>query len=93
MTDLQLKNFIETYSIADTFIRTFNTLLDKNIPEDLDIPDKNISIDIQNLTSASQHEETVFLKSPINRYTNEIGYYGLVFTLNGEIIDEYFVIY
>jgi len=88
-----MNGFIKNFHIANTFISAFNALLDKNTPEDLDIPDKNISIDIQNLVLVSQTADTISFKSLIYWGSDEIGYYQLVFTLNGQIIDEYFVIY
>jgi hypothetical protein len=88
-----MNDFIKTFHLEKTFISSFNSLLDKNTAEDLDIPDKNISIDTQNLTLVSQAADTISFKSLIYWGSNEIGYYQLVFTLNGQIIDEYFVIY
>lgn len=93
MADFQIKDFIENYSISDTFIKFFSSFLDQNTNEDLDITDKNVSIDIENLEFELLDSYHIAFKSQIDQDGNKIGYYRLVFALDGTLIDDFFVIY
>ncbi len=93
MTTIQIKNFIENYSVTDTFLKSFSSLLDQNTNEDLDITDKNVSIDVENLAFELLDSYHIAFKSQIDQDGNKIGYYRLVFALDGTLIDDFFVIY
>lgn len=93
MNDLQIKKFIENYSVSDTFIKSFSSILDQNTCADLDISHKNISIETENLDFELLDRDTIAFKSQIDQDGNKIGYYKLVFTMNGALIDDFFVIY
>lgn len=93
MNDPQIKNFIENYNVSETYIKSFNSLLDQNTCADLDISNKNISIETENLDFELLDGDAIAFKSQIDQDGNKIGYYRLVFALNGALIDEFFVIY
>jgi|GEM_PF-2033514 len=93
MNDPQIKNFIENYNVSGTFIKSFSSLLDQNTCADLDISNKNISIEIEKLDFELLDGDAIAFKSQIDQDGNKIGYYRLVFALNGALIDEFFVIY
>lgn len=93
MDKYQIKDFIETHDIPDTFIKSFRSLLDQNTNEDLDITDKNVSIDVENLELELLDSNHIAFKCQIIDNTNKIGYYKLIFTSEGELIDEFFVIF
>jgi len=93
MTVIQIKNFIENYSVSDTFIKSFSSLLDQNTCTDLDISNRNISIETENLDFELLNGDAIAFKSQIDQDGNKIGFYRLVFTSEGELTDESFVIF
>ncbi|KRT16550.1 hypothetical protein ASU31_10335 [Pedobacter ginsenosidimutans] len=93
MANFQIKDFIETNNISDTFIKSFRSLLEQNTCEDLDIRHKNISIETRNLDFELLNGDAIAFKSQIDQDGNIIGYYRLVFALDGTLIDDFFVIY
>jgi len=92
MNSFQIKDFTAKYNVHQTFIKSFSSLLDQNNVEDLDITDKNISIDVENLEFELLGNDAVAFQSDINQDGRTIGYYKLVFDLKGKLIDEFFVI-
>ncbi|MEH3111885.1 hypothetical protein [Pedobacter terrae] len=93
LNDLYIKKFIVAHNIHQIFIQSFKSLLNQNTCEDLDIGNKNILIETENLDFELLDEDAITFKSQIDKDGNKIGYYRLVFSLNGELIDESFVIY
>jgi hypothetical protein len=47
MNDFQIKDFIAIHNVHQTFAKSFSSLLDQNTAEDLNINDKNVSIDVE----------------------------------------------
>jgi len=92
-TDLQIKDFIAVYDVHQKFIKSFSSLLNQNTCTDLDISHKNISIKTKNLDFELLDGDAIAFKSQINQDGNKIGYYRLIFALNGELIDDFLVIY
>lgn len=93
MTDFQIKDFITIHDIHQKFIKSFSSLLNQNTCTDLDISHKNISIETENLDFELLNGDVIAFKSQIDQDGNKIGYYKLVFALNGTLIDDFFVIY
>ncbi|ARS41325.1 hypothetical protein CA265_17360 [Sphingobacteriaceae bacterium GW460-11-11-14-LB5] len=93
MTDLQIKDFIAVYDIQQKFIKSFRSLMEQNTCADLDISHKNISIETINLDFELLDGDSIAFKSQMDQGGNKIGYYRLVFGLNGELIDDFLVIY
>ncbi|MDP9957446.1 hypothetical protein J2X97_003115 [Epilithonimonas hungarica] len=88
----QIKEFIENHNVKNKLSNSFKYLLENNSLEDLDIENKNISID-ENII---RHKilETGFhsFQTPIFKDGNEIGYCSLDYDDNAEIIDDFFII-
>lgn len=93
ITDFQIKDFITIHDVHQKFIKSFNSLLDQNTCADLDIGHKNISIETENLDFELLNGDAIAFKSQIDQDGNKIGYYKLIFALDGVLIDEFFVIY
>ena len=93
ITDFQIKDFITVHDVHQKFIKSFSSLLDQNTCADFDISHKNISIETENLDFELLNGDAIAFKSQIDQDGNKIGYYKLVFALNGVLIDEFFVIY
>ncbi len=92
-TTLQIKKLIIDFGIIEEIENSFKNILENHICEELEIENKNISINSKNI----EHSKTEFgyykFKTPIfNDLKNEIGYFALVVTNENERIDEYFVI-
>ncbi|MGQ7852790.1 hypothetical protein ACUN24_00925 [Pedobacter sp. WC2501] len=93
MTNFQIIDFTAKHDIHQKFIKSFKSLLDQNTCEDLDISNKNILIETENLDFELLDGDAIAFKSQIDQGGNKIGYYRLVFTINGELLDESLVIY
>mgnify|MGYP007014261690 CR=1 FL=1 len=93
MTDFRIKDFITIHDVHQKFIKSFSSILDQNTCADLNISHKNISIETENLDFELLDGDAIAFKSQIDQDGNKIGYYKLVFALNGTLIDEFFVIY
>ncbi|WP_431293961.1 hypothetical protein [Pedobacter sp. P26] len=92
MADFQ-KDFIAIHDVHQKFIKSFSSLLEQNTCADLDISNKNISIETENIDFELLDGDAIAFKSQIDQDGKKIGYYRLVFTVNGELIDDFFVIY
>lgn len=89
----QINEFIENHNLKNELLNSFNYLLEKNSSGDLDIEDKNISIN-ENVIKYKQLETGFHsFQSPILKNGLEIGYYSLDYDNDAEIIDSFFVIY
>ncbi|WP_293785728.1 hypothetical protein [uncultured Pedobacter sp.] len=90
--NLHIKKFVAAHNIHHIFIQSFKSLLDQNTCEVLDITDKNISVDTENIEAEVGDLNTITFKSTVHQNNNKIGYYKLVFTTAGELMDDFFVI-
>lgn len=93
MNKPQINDFIKTYHIQSVFTNAFAFLLNQHTCEQLDITDKNLSIDVEHFEQELPNANTVALKSTVYQNNNKIGYYKLIFTYDGNLMDEFFVIY
>ena len=93
MNNFLIKDFLDTHNIHYIFTKSFSSLLDQNTCADLDISNKNISIETENLDFELLGGNTIAFKSQIDQDGNKIGYYRLIFTSTGELADEFLVIY
>jgi hypothetical protein len=86
-------DLILEFEIQEQMETCFKTILEKNTTEDLDIENKNLSINSQEIeyskTDLSYHRFQTLIFDEKNRY---IGYLALIVSNNNERIDEYFVI-
>ncbi|RRJ89352.1 hypothetical protein EG240_11990 [Paenimyroides tangerinum] len=93
-TSFESNAFVIKNKIYFQIEKSFLDILEMNAIEELDILDKNISINPQNieysLTELNYHQ----FKTPVfNDLLIEIGSFTLVYSDENELIDEFFVIY
>jgi hypothetical protein len=86
-------DLILEFEIQEQMETSFKTILEKNTAEDLDIENKNVSINSQKIEYSKMdlgyHRFQTLIFDEKNKH---IGYYALIVSNNNEIIDEYFVI-
>ena len=86
----QIKEFIEKQDIKNELKDSFSSLLSVKNCEDLDIEDKNLQIDENNI----EYKKNLFgfhlFRTPILKQNNEIGYYALEYDDEFKIIDDFF---
>jgi hypothetical protein len=86
-------DLILEFQIQEQMENSFKTILEKNTAGDLDIENKNVSINSQKIeyskTDLSYHRFQTNILDDKNR---NIGYFVLIVSNNNETIDEYFVI-
>lgn len=89
----QAKKLISNLEIQEKIENSFKKILEDHTCEELDIENKNISINAKNI----EHSKTEFgynkFQTPIiNDINIQIGIFALVVTDENERTDEYFVI-
>ena len=94
MTNINRFNeFFGELNITNELTTHFKKLLKNSSEKDLDIADKNICIDLENL----EYKKTEFnfhsFQCSILKDQNKIGYYSLIYDENAKLIDELFVIF
>lgn len=87
----QIKSFIKKYNIENELKKSFSNLLIMNDCEDLNIKDKNIEIDKNNIQYVKTTLGFHLFKTSILKNNEKIGYYALEYDENFEIIDDYFI--
>ena len=93
MTDVhRINEFIENHNIKNELKSNFERLLKKNSEKELDIADKNITIDSENIEYKKTEFNFHFFQSSILKNQNKKGYYALIYDDNVNLIDELFVI-
>lgn len=92
-TEEEINQFIRIQKIEDEMQKSFESLLNGNTSDELDINSKNISINpkkiIYKLTELNFHS----FQTSINNREIEIGYYALLYNCDGKIMYDFFVIY
>ena len=93
-TNSQIKKLIEEFEIQEKIEKSFMKILEFHTCDELDIENKNISINTKNIEhSKTEFGYNKFQTSIINEQKKEIGYFALVVTNENEKIDEYFLIF
>ena len=93
-THSQIKKLIEEFEIQEKIEKSFMKILEIHTCDELDIENKNISINTKNIEhSKTESGYNKFQTSIINEQKKEIGYFALVVTNENEKIDEYFLIF
>lgn len=89
---MEIKEFINKHKIQEKILNSFSHLVNSNKIEDLNIESKEISINIKKIdykqTELNQH----CFQTSILKEKKEIGYYAVVFTNEGNEIDDFFVL-
>lgn len=93
MNKIQVIDFIEIHKIKQSLIENFSNVIQHNSMDDLDITTKILSIETENIITELIDEVWISFKTKIKQDGNDIGHYSLKYDLNGELIDEYFIIY
>lgn len=93
MTENQINDFIEKYDIKGEIEKHFNNILKANSAEDLDIKDKNIFIDSQQIKYEKTHFNFHSFETSIRNNRDIIGLFALVLNDDAEFTDELFIIY
>ena len=86
-------DLIQKFAIKEQIDTSFRTILKENTAEDLDIENKNVSINSQNIEySKTEFGFHSFQTQILDEKNNSIGYIAIIVTNTNERIDEYFVI-
>jgi len=93
MNENQIKEFIQNYNIKNQIEKAFESILKANSAKDLDIKDKNLFIDVQQIQYKNTHFSSHSFGTPIKDNNKTIGLFALEFTDEAEITDEFFIIY
>ena len=88
----QIKEIIKKYKIKTKLEKSFSDFLGSNSCEDLDINDKEIQINSNNINYNHTALNFHLFKTPILKENNEIGYCALEYDSKFQLIDNYFVI-
>lgn len=88
----EINYFIENHNIKKELKNNFEHLLKNNYATELDIIDKNISLDTENIEYKKTEISYHLFKCSILRDQNGTGYYALIYDDNGNLIDELFLI-
>ena len=93
MSEIQIKEYIEFNNVKEILSNSFKSIIENNTCEDLDIDNKNISIDLDNIEYDSKKNPLITFKCKIINQDKTIGFYSIVFEQTGKIIDDFFVIF
>ena len=93
MNEIQIKEYIEFNNVKEILSNSFKSIIENNTCEDLDIDNKNISIDLDNIEYDSKKNPLITFKCKIINQDKTIGFYSIVFEQTGKIIDDFFVIF
>jgi hypothetical protein len=92
MHSLKDKLIVE-FNVVKVMEITFGKILENNTVEELDIENKSVSINIQNIEYDKTKSNFHRFQVPIlNDYNVQIGFFALIISNENEIIDELFVI-
>jgi hypothetical protein len=93
-TPSEINQLIIEFEIREEMESSFKAILENHTSEDLDIENKNISIESEKIeytiTEFGYHKFKVQI---LDERNIEIGYFALVISKSNERIDEFFVIY
>lgn len=93
MTNIhKINEFIENNNIKNELTSNFERLLKNTSKKELDITEKNICIDLENIEYKKTEFNFHFFQSSILKNHNKIGYYALIYDDNMNLTDELFVI-
>ncbi|GEM_PF-1389076 len=94
MAEIQINDFIVKQNIKRELEKHFSHILKANSAEDLDIKDKDIFIDSQQIKYNKTHFNFHSFETPIFDNNNKsLGLFALVLDHNAQFIDEFFIIY
>lgn len=92
MNEIQTKDFIDANNVKEILSNSFKSIVENNTCEDLNLSNKNISIDLNHIQIDLKNPFITFKCEIINQ-EKIIGFYSVVFEQTGKIIDDFFVIF
>ncbi|PWS31980.1 hypothetical protein [Pedobacter paludis] len=87
-----IDDFINKYNIQEVLFNSFRNLVNNNSIGDLDIENKDIFIHAENINFKITALNHFKFSTLILRNEKIIGSYSLVFTREGNLVDELFII-
>ncbi len=91
--EMEKDDLIQKFGIKEQIDTSFRAILKENTAEDLDIENKNLSINSRNIEySKTELGFHIFNTQILDEKNKAIGYIALIVTNTNERIDEYFVI-
>ncbi len=93
MTENQINDFIRKHNVKGELEKYFNSVLKANSAEDLDIKDKKIFIDAQQIKYKKTDFNYHSFETSIMNNRDIIGLFALVLDDEAQFIDEFFIIY
>jgi hypothetical protein len=91
--ETEKNDLIFGFRIQKQIETAFKTILEKNTVEELDIENKNVSIDSQKIEySQTDFDNHRFQTQIFDEKNRHIGYFAIIVSNSNERIDEYFVI-
>ena len=92
MNEIQTKYFIDSNNVKEILSNSFKSIVENNTCEDLNLSNKNVSIDLNHIQCDLKNPFITFKCKIINQ-DKTIGFYSVVFEQTGKIIDDFFVIF
>ena len=93
MNKIQIKKHLEVNNVEELFLNSFKSIIENNTCEELNILNKNISLDFNNIEYVFRDLALISCKSEIYYDNNVIGYYSVFFNKLGQTDDDFFVIF
>jgi hypothetical protein len=93
MNEIQIKEFIEFNNVKEILSNSFKSIIENNTYKDLDVSNKNVSINLDYIKYDSKKNPFITFRCEIINQEKTIGFYSVVFEKNGKIIDDFFVIF
>lgn len=93
MNKIQIEKYVEVNKVEELFSDSFKSIIENNTCKELDIKNKNISLDLNNVEYVFKNTTLISCKSKIYDDQSEIGYYSVVLNDFGKIGDDFFVIF
>jgi hypothetical protein len=89
---MEINEFINKHKIQEKILNSFSHLVNSNKIEDLNIENKKVSINIKKIDYKKNELNQHSFQTSILKNKKEIGYYAVIFTNEGNEIDDFFVI-
>lgn len=89
---LEIEDFITIHNVKSELLFLFQEVLNNNSEKDLDLIDKNISINVNNINYIFSNYTFLIFSVPILKNDSVIGFYSLEYDDSGKVIDDFFEI-
>ena len=85
---LEIEDFITIHNVKSELLFLFQEVLNNNSEKDLDLINKNISINVNNINYIFSNYTFLIFSVPILKNDSVIGFYSLEYDDSGKVIDE-----